>query len=45
VRSTVTLPRLADRPVNLPTQERVKLHDLEKILDGLGQDAARVDAR
>ncbi len=39
------LPRLADRLVNLPTQERVKLHDLQKILDGIGQDAARGGAR
>jgi hypothetical protein len=45
VRSPATLPRLADRLVNLPTQERVKLHDLQKILDGIGQDAAPRGAR
>jgi hypothetical protein len=44
VRSPDTLPRLADRLVNLPKHERVEAHDIEGVVDRIaqvGQDAAR----
>jgi hypothetical protein len=48
VRSSATLPRLADRLVNLPTHERVEVRDINEVVDRIaqvGQDAARMEPR